>query len=179
MLAKDVISVHLSAELFALSIVARETLRRVGDVNATVGGALHGSKDAGSGGGTGEAHVEEAAEGARLVLLLVLEELVSGDLLGSLVDAIELELLQETTGKEKASAVGGGVVGQTDLDAVAGQLVGVCGANDLVTLDLGVGHLADDVLVREANDHAVLGGVVLVAVLDHQPATGIVVSAPL
>ena len=40
-------------------------------------------------------------------------------------------------------------------------------------------YLRDDVLVREAHNHAVLGRVVLVLILDHQETPGLVVGLPL
>jgi hypothetical protein len=51
----------------------------------------------------------------------------------------------------------------------------LCGHEDLVTANLGVDDLADDVLVGEADDEAVLGRVVLVLRLGDQPLTGIVI----
>ena len=42
----------------------------------------------------------------------------------------------------------------------------ISSADDHVTFDLGVRYLARDVLVGRAHDHAVLGRVVLVLVLD-------------
>ena len=71
------------------------------------------------------------------------------------------------------------VVGETELDAIAGELVGVGGSEDEVTDDLGVDDLADDVLVGEADDKTVLGSVVLVLVLGHEATTGKVVSLAL
>jgi hypothetical protein len=46
---------------------------------------------------------------------------------------------------------------------------------DLVTADLRVDDLSDDVLVGEADDQAVLGRIVLVLRLGNQPLTGIVI----
>lgn len=58
------------------------------------------------------------------------------------------------------------VVGQSDLNSIAGELVRVCRAHDVVSLDLGVRNLGNDVLVGAAHHEAVLRGVVLVLVLD-------------
>lgn len=55
----------------------------------------------------------------------------------------------------------------------------LCGHEDLVTANLGVDDLGDDVLVREADDEAVLGRIVLVLGLGDQPLTGIVVGCML
>lgn len=51
----------------------------------------------------------------------------------------------------------------------------LCGHEDLVTTNLGVDNLRDDVLVGEANHQAVLGCIVLVLRLGDQPLTRIVV----
>ena len=67
--------------------------------------------------------------------------------------------------KQETGAVGGGIVGQTDLDTVLGQLGGVGGAHHLVALEMSVSDLAGDVLVGNPDDHAVLGGVVFILVL--------------
>lgn len=40
-------------------------------------------------------------------------------------------------------------------------------------------HLTNDILVRETHDEAILGSVVFVLILYHQPFAGIVVSLPL
>jgi hypothetical protein len=51
----------------------------------------------------------------------------------------------------------------------------LCGHEDLVTANLGVDDLADDVLVGEADNEAVLGRIVLVLGLGDQPLTRIVI----
>ena len=51
--------------------------------------------------------------------------------------------------------------------------------NDAVAFDPGVGDLTADVLVGDADDHAVLGRVVLVLGLNDQLLAGIVVSLAL
>jgi hypothetical protein len=53
--------------------------------------------------------------------------------------------------KEKASGIGSGIIGQTMLDAVSFQFVGVRSDDDLVAANLGSYNLGDDVLVGEAN----------------------------
>ena len=55
----------------------------------------------------------------------------------------------------------------------------VGGADDDVPLEPGVGDLAADVSVGAANDHPVLGGVVLVLDLDDETFTGIVIGLTL
>ena len=86
---------------------------------------------------------------------------------------------KDTTGKEQTGAVGSGVVGQTGLEAVLLQVVGVGRRVDAVSLQLGGGDLAHNVTVGDADNHAVLGGLVLVLVLGEHATTLTVVSLSL
>ena len=95
------------------------------------------------------------------------------------VALVQLQGLQQTAGEQKAGRVGSGVVGEAELDPVAGELVGVGCSHDHITLDLRVGDLADDVAVGETDDQPVLVGVVLVGVLDHKLSAGVVVGLAL
>ena len=61
------------------------------------------------------------------------------------------------------------------LDAVPLQLVCICGDKDLVASNLGRDDLADDIFVCEADDKAVLRGIVLVFGLCDEAFPGIVV----
>ncbi len=55
----------------------------------------------------------------------------------------------------------------------------VGGSDDPVALDAGIGNLTADVLVGGADDHAVLGRIILVLVLDDKTLAGIVVGLAL
>lgn len=57
--------------------------------------------------------------------------------------------------------------------------MGVSRGKDVVTFDLGVDDLADNVRGCETHHHAVFGRVVFVLVLRHQSLTGIVVGLAL
>lgn len=59
---------------------------------------------------------------------------------------------------------------------VLGELVRVSGSKNDVSNDLGVGNLANNIPVSEANNETVLGAVVLVLVLSNKASTGIVIS---
>mmetsp|Transcript_21229 Transcript_21229/g.57122 ORF Transcript_21229/g.57122 Transcript_21229/m.57122 type:complete len:287 (-) Transcript_21229:342-1202(-) len=143
--AEDVLLVRLGVKLLALTVVAREALLRVRDVQATVHRALERAEDAVAGRRAHEADVKHARERALLALLLDEEHLAIGR--GDpLVVLIELELLEEAARGEQAGAVARGVVGQANLEAVLRQLVGVRGADDDVANNLGVDNLADYVL---------------------------------
>lgn len=88
-LAEDVASVHISVELFALGAVTREALHAVGDVEAAVDGALHGTKDASAGGGADETHVQVATECARAFIVGFNVVLVTVDIVAALVKLVQ------------------------------------------------------------------------------------------
>merc|ERR1711918_48077 len=119
-------------------------------------------------GGALEADIEEGVEGGWAILVLTNHEAV----LELISEAV---LRQKAAGAQKTDAVGGGVVGETNRAAVAWELVSVGGSVADVALDLGGDHLADDVLVREANDEAVLGSAELILVLGDKTLAGVVV----
>mmetsp|Transcript_9683 Transcript_9683/g.23693 ORF Transcript_9683/g.23693 Transcript_9683/m.23693 type:complete len:317 (+) Transcript_9683:1327-2277(+) len=176
--SEDALAVHVGVVLLGVSVVSGESLLGVGDVESTVGGALEGSEDAGSGGGGLAPDVEKGAEGALVVvdfldvvgLLVVLgRDDFSVDLGVSLVELVESDLLEETTGAEETGAVRGGVVLQTDGEAVAVELGGLSLAEDAIAVDESVRDLADHLGVGESDDETVLWRLVLVLVLGAQP----------
>ena len=113
----------------------------MGNKDATVTGALHGTKDPCSGGGTLESDVEEALERPRAVLdrLGELERAVRLGL--TLVLVREAELGERATGAEESGGIRGGPVGETVVNAVARELVRVGRGEDKVALELGVDDL--------------------------------------
>ena len=175
---EDVLAEGLGVELLGLNVVTGETLLGVGDVKTTVGGTLESGEDTGTGGGAGQTDIKVDLEGAAL-LTVDLSGLGQGELAISLLDTsegiLDAELVDGTAGDEKTGGVGGGPVGKTVLDTVGLELVGVGSDEDLVTSDLGRDDLADDVAVGEANDQAVLGGVVLVLGLGDEALAGVVI----
>lgn len=178
----DVLAESLSVQLLGLHVVARESLLRVGDEDAAVGSTLEGTKDTGTSGGTGKTNVEEGLEGAALAII-GLSGLGEGELTISLLNTdkalVEAELAEDTAGNQETGGVGGSPVGQTVVDAVGLELVGVGSGEDLVTRDLRADDLHDDVLVGEADNQAVLGSIVLVLGLGDEALTGIVVGLAL
>lgn len=148
----------------------------VWDVQTTIDGSLEGTEKLGTSSGSLETNVQETLEGSWLSVDILDVVLSTSGFLDSGVDAVQLKLLEQTSGKQETSGVGGGVVGQTDLDTISWQLVGVGVADAHVTLDASIGDLACDVLVGEADDESVFWSVVLALVLDDQALTGIVVS---
>ena len=180
--AEDVLLEGLGIELLGLHVEAGETVLGVGDEDTAVGGTLHGTEDTGTGGGAGKTDIKEALEGAALAIVGLggLGELVlTISLLNTLEGLVEAELLEDTAGEEETSGVGSSPVGETVLNAVGTELVGVGGGEDLVAGDLGAHNLEDDVAVGEADDQAVLGSIVLVLGLGDEALAGIVVGLAL
>jgi len=179
MLSEDVVTVDLSVELSTLVIVTGEALDAVRDVKTAISSSLEGAEHTGSSGGTGKTDIEVAAEGTRLTILAFDVVLITIDVIVSSIDLIQFQALQEAASQQKACAISSGIVGQPDLDAVSGELMCVSGTDDSISLDLSVRYLTDDVFVGEANNHTVLGGVVLVLVLNTEAFAGIVVGSSL
>lgn len=179
---EDVLAQGLGVELLGLNVVAGEAVLRVRDVDTTVRSTLHGTKDAGTGGGAGKTNIEKSLEGAAGALV-GLDGLGKGVLTIGLLDTLELliqtQLLEGAAGEQQTGGVGGSPVGQTVLDAIALELVGVGGSKDLVTGDLGVHDLGDDVAVGEADNQTVLRRGVLVLGLGHKALAGVVVGLSL
>ena len=94
-LAENVVPVHISAQALLLSIVTGEPFLGVGDVDAAIGGALHGPEDPGTGGGAGKTGVQTGREGAGALVLIVDDKVFAIDLGLSLVDRVQVELLQD------------------------------------------------------------------------------------
>ena len=169
-------------------------LGAVGDVETGISGTLEDTEDSGTSGGSGQTSVQVASEGSLLAGVSLLVELVSVDLDLTLVHGVKTELLEDSSADQETDGVGSGVVGQTDGDAVSWEFVGIGGGDDDVSLEPSVGDLRDDVLkvglkmgkerlvdylVGDSDDKSVLGGVVLVLVLDTESLSGEVVGLSL
>lgn len=162
----DVLAEDLSIKSILLLVETREALLAVRNVDTTIDGTLEGSEDLGTSAGAAETNIKEGLER-------------TGSLLHIELGSFNTESGQSTAGTKETSAVGSGVVSQTNLDTIGGELMGVGRGKDHITLDLGVDELADNVGVGDTNDETVLGGVVLVLVLDDQALAGVVVSLTL
>lgn len=163
---KDVLTEDLSIASVLLGIVAGEALLAVRNVDTAIDGSLEGTKDLGTSGGTTKTNIEEGLEG-------------TGTLLHVELGGLEAKGGQSTTSAEETSAISSSPVGQTNLDTISGELMRVGRGQDHITLNLGIHKLTDDVGVGAADDETVLGGVVLVLVLDDEALTGIVVGLTL
>merc|ERR1712121_508516 len=156
MLAKDVFLVDFGVVLFALGVESGESPVAVGDVDASVNGALEGAEDLGSGGSTSQADVEVSAEGAVFSVDVLNAKILAVGLSLALVNLVQTELGKNSPGYQETRAVGGGVVRQPDLDAVFGEFVRVSGLDNHVSVNTGVRYLTGDVLVRESDNQSVL-----------------------
>ena len=88
---------------------------------------------------------------------------------------IELELLEDAASNEQTGGVSGCPVGESVLDAITSQLVGVCCAENLVARDFRGHDLADDIAVGETNDQTIFGGIVFILGLGGEALASIVV----
>merc|ERR1719215_113081 len=156
--------------------ISNKALGGVGNIQTTVSSSLQRSENLSTGGGAGKTDVKEGLEGATGVVITLNMVLLTKSLFRSRVQLVKAEVLQMTAGQQQTSAVGSRVVGQTDSDTVAGELVGVGTSNDTITRELRIDQLVDDILVGDTNNHTVLGGGILVLILGHEPLTSIVVS---
>ena len=117
----------------------------MGNFEAAVDGALERAEDLGAGRRAREANVEDARE--RPLLSLVLDkEVLAVNVSLALVVLVHPELGEQAARAEQPSRVARSVVRQPDLDAVLFELVRVGGRHANVAGDLGIDHLADDIL---------------------------------
>ena len=104
-LSEDVLSVDVGVELAVITVLlveSGESLGGVGDVDATVGGALHGAEDLGSGGGPGQSDVQAGVEGGVLVLLILDKVQLAVDLSLTGVQLAKLVFVQHLQSRHTA-----------------------------------------------------------------------------
>lgn len=145
---KDVLPQNLRVEALALRVVSGETILRMGDVKTTVRSTLHGTKDTGTGGGLVETNIQVALEWAARFIVIALGSLrklvLSVRCLDTSESLVKAELGQSSASEEKTSGIGSSPVCQTVLDAVALELMGISGSENLVTDNLRGDNLADN-----------------------------------
>jgi len=174
---EDVVLVDLSVELAVRE--SRESLGGVGDVDTGIGTALEDTEDSSTSRGSGKTGIQVASEGSLLGGVSLLVELVTVNFDLTLVHGVKTELLEDSSADQKTGGVGSGVVGKTNGDSVSRKLVGVGRGDDDISLESSVSDLGDDVLVGDSDNKSVLGGVVLVLVLDTESLSGKVVGLSL
>ena len=74
----------------------------------------------GSSGGPGQTNIKTGTEGTGCAILILHAVHGAINVVIALVDGVQGELLEDTSGEQETSAVGGSVVGQTNLDSVPG-----------------------------------------------------------
>ena len=131
-------------------------------MKTAVESTLESSEDARTSRSGLETNIEAHLEGALLSLNIFSEEILTIDLLLTLVDVIKAEEFEGAAGQQKAGGIAGSPVLQTEAarQTVANKLLGISLSKDLVALDGRIGDLSQDIPVGNANDHAILGGAV-------------------
>lgn len=172
---EDVLFVHFSVGFIVLTVLfgTREAAVVVGNVQTTIASTLHGTEDAGTSGGALETNIQQSLEGGFAFSVDFDVEVFTINFF--LSDIVEFELVVDATSEEEASGVGSGVVGEAVSDTVSPEFVRVGGGEADIVGHVSGEDLASDVLVGEADNKTVLGGLVFVFVLDDQTTTGIVV----
>jgi hypothetical protein len=152
--AGDILAEGLGVELLGLDVETGEAVLGVGDEKTTVRSTLQGTEDTGTSGGTDETDIKENLEGAAGAVVgfgSLGQGVFTVSLLDTLEGLVELELLEETASEKQTGGVGSRPVGQTVVNAIALQFVGVGRGDDLVTGDFRVDDLGDDITVGEAD----------------------------
>jgi len=152
-----------------------EALLVVGHVDAAITGTLHGTEDSVASGGAHETNIKVGLEGAPIATFIL--NVVQGAVRLGFSNEVTVHLLrlEESAGKEQASGIGSGIVGEASLNTEAFELFGVGGSHGHVTLQSGVYDRCEDALVGESDYHSVLLGVILVLVVDDKSFTGVIV----
>jgi hypothetical protein len=109
----------------------------------------------------------------RLGLSLANVEVAVDSLLGTKEG--ELEVGVHAASEEETGSISSGPRVEAELEAIAGKLVAISGADNTVTVDIGSNDGADDITVGETNNKTVLGGRVLVLVLPDEALAGVVI----
>jgi len=172
--SKDTLTVHIRIVLLSITVVSRETLLGMRNVESTISSSLESTKDTASSSGSTASYIQKSTEGALVLIDLIdvvglLANLARNNFgihLGvSLVDIIESNLLEETTSTEESGTVGSSVVLKSYGKSVTAKLGGGGRGEDAISVNEGVCDLADYVSVGETDDETVLGGLVLVLCL--------------
>jgi len=158
---EDVLLQCLRVQRLALRIIAGEPLLRVGNEDATIARSLERTKDSRASRCALEANIQICLEWPGSVLII--EGLYHGNLAGRLLHTFvfvcKAEFGKCSAGDEKAGSIGSSPVGETVVDAVAGEFFGASGSEDKVSLQTGVDYLANNFLVGEADNKTVLGSI--------------------
>lgn len=167
----------ISVLLIIISIGSRETLGVVRNIHSTVNSSLEGTEDTVTSGSGHQTNIQNGFERVFAIHIVVDHGIVfSVDFSLALVLFIQFVFLEKSTGAEKSSGIGSGVVGQTASDSVLFELGGLGLGNDLITFQSGEDDLADDLVGGDTGHKSVLRGVIFILILHGKTLTGIVVS---
>ena len=148
----------------------------VWDIESSIGGSLQDGENSVSDSGSGKTDIQNSLEWSSFVIGVFRDiGFLSGDVVDTWVEGIHLELLEQSSGQQQSGGVGGWVAGQSGVDSPSLELSGGGAGEDSVSLQGGVDDLGDDVSVGDSSDQSVLGGVVLILILEDQSLSGIVV----
>lgn len=159
--SEDVFLQYLRVQRLIFRIIARESLVRVGDEDATIAGSLERTKDSRASRCALEASIQVCLEWAGGVLIVegLSHAHLAGGFLHTFIFVREIEPGECSAGDEEAGSIGSSPVGETVIDAVAGEFFGASGSKDKISLQTSVDYLANNLLVGEADNKTVLGGI--------------------
>lgn len=151
------VSLGAGGPLRSLALGSRVAVIVVRHIDTSIGGSLEHAEDARTAGGTRQTHIEQGLEGLGSLLILRRLHVVLLSVNLSLAVVLERELCVDAASQQQTGGIGSGVVGQTQLDSIAGQLVRVSGGQHHIVRQIRSDDLGDDVAVGDANDQTVLG----------------------
>jgi hypothetical protein len=173
---EDAITVNLGVGLVIILLSSSgEFVGRVGNVKSSIAGTLQNGEDLGTIAGGPQTNVKNALEWASVLNIIIDVEGSTINLLDTLVSGIKADLLEDTPGEEESGGISGGIVGQTSSESELSELLRISSAEDLISLQGSVDDLGDDSGGGDTANKAVLGGVVLVLVLQDQTLASVVV----
>ncbi len=130
----------------------------MGDVQTTIESTLERAEDASAGRSGLETNIKAHLESALLALDILSEEILTIDLLLTLINLIEAEQLEGAASEEQASSIASGPILKTEAawETVVHKLLGSSLRKNLVSLDGGIRDLGQNIPVGDADNHAIL-----------------------
>jgi len=125
-------------------------------MEATIRGTLHGTEDTVAGSGAHKTNIEVSLEGTLVLDVVAYGEVGAIDLCVALVHVSQVLGCEQSTGAQETSGVRRGVVGETSLESVLLELLGVSRRDDLISDKGGVDDLGNNTAVGAADAETVL-----------------------
>merc|ERR1719510_55676 len=91
--------------------------------------------------------VKASMESSRTIVIVFNHVMFSIDLCVALIFAVQIQLLKDASSKEESSAICSSIVGQANLDTIAGQLMAISSSYDPVSLKTSISDLTTDIFV--------------------------------